>query len=83
MPEAVLHIGRMCYAKLHRLTLDDYASSAFPLTSSFARCFSPLLLSVVSSLYSLLSSSSPLPLDGDCDGEVNPAYGCHRRPISS
>lgn len=75
---AVLHIGRMCYAKLHPLTLDD-----FPPTSSSAPCFSPLLLSVFASLYGLLSSSSPLPLDGDCDGEVNPAYGCHRRSISS
>lgn len=80
LPIAVLHIGHTCYAKLHWLTFDYFYLSSFPplnhpplppslwlLSPLFLlSCFVPPLF------YHPLSSSSPLPWDSDCDGEVNP-----------
>lgn len=82
LPKGFLHIGHTCYATHHWLTSDVfYLSTSTPLIPppslwaplTFLHC-SPLLLCASTFLSSpLLSSSSPLPLDSDCDGEVNPA----------
>lgn len=78
LPIAFLHIGHTCYAKLHWLTFDYFYLSSFtplnPLPLLFG-LLSPLFSSpgfVPPLFYRLLSSSSPLPWDSDCDGEVNP-----------